>query len=102
MVATFTTALFFSSRTSELTPSLTRLGIFFLEVGLLTALTGASIGQRIMKIRVVTWPGQLYAPPRSAFLRTFLILLILPPVIVDSEGRGLHDRIAGTEVVRVS
>jgi uncharacterized RDD family membrane protein YckC len=59
MVATFTTALFFSSRTSELTPSLTRLGIFFLEVGLLTALTGASIGQRIMKIRVVTAIGIL-------------------------------------------
>ena len=100
MVATFTAALFFTAGSSELTPSLARLAIFFLEVGVLTSLTGASIGQRIMGIRVVTWPEQLYARPKSAFLRTFLILLILPPIIIDREGRGLHDRIARTEIIR--
>jgi uncharacterized RDD family membrane protein YckC len=29
-----------------------------------------------------------------------LILLVLPPLIVDRDGRGLHDRLAGTVLVR--
>lgn len=100
MLATFTTALFFTSRTSELAPSLARLGIFFLEVGILTALTGASFGQRLLRLKVVTWPEQLYLRPSRVFLRTLLITLVLPPLIIDSEGRGLHDRFAQSEIVK--
>ncbi|NCW47276.1 MAG: hypothetical protein EBV95_03930 [Actinobacteria bacterium] len=47
VVATFTTGLLFPIFASSLAPSLTRLLVFILEVGLMTALTGASIGQGI-------------------------------------------------------
>lgn len=78
-----------------------RLVIFTVIVGLLTALGGASIGQRIVGIRVVTWPEQYYLTPRAALLRTVLIVLVLPAVIIGADGRGLHERITGSAVVRI-
>ena len=33
-------------------------------------------------------------------LRTALLLLLVPALITDRDGRGLHDRAAGTVVVR--
>ena len=35
-----------------------------------------------------------------AVLRTALIALVLPPLVRDADGRGLHDRAAATVVVR--
>jgi uncharacterized RDD family membrane protein YckC len=32
--------------------------------------------------------------------RGLLIALVIPPLFTDSDGRGLHDRITGTAVVR--
>ena len=101
MVATFTTGLFYPLFASSLIPTLSRLGIFVLEVGLLTALGGASIGQRILGIRVVTYPDQYFLKPISAFARTFLIALVVPALVIDSESRGLHDRFTKSEVVRI-
>jgi hypothetical protein len=34
-------------------------------------------------------------------LRTLLILLVIPAVVYDNEGRGLHDRIVGSAVMQV-
>ena len=34
-----------------------------------------------------------------AVLRTALLLLLIPALIWDRDGRGLHDRAAGTAVV---
>ena len=99
-VATLTTGLFFPVFASSLAPSLTRLAVFVLEVGLLTALGGASIGQRIMGIRVVSFPDQYFVTPSMAFLRTFLIALVIPALVIDSEGRGLHDRFTKSQVIR--
>lgn len=73
--------------------------IFFLEVLILTALQGASAGQRILKLRVVTWPDQEFVNPIQILLRTFLICLVIHAVITDMESRGLHDRFAKTVVV---
>jgi uncharacterized RDD family membrane protein YckC len=99
-VATLTTGLFFPVFASSLAPSLTRLAVFVLEVGLLTALGGASIGQRIMGIRVVSFPDQYFVTPSMAFLRTLLIALVIPALVIDSEGRGLHDRFTKSQVIR--
>jgi uncharacterized RDD family membrane protein YckC len=35
-----------------------------------------------------------------AALRTALLMLLIPALISDRDGRGLHDRAAGTVVVR--
>lgn len=101
VVATFTTGLIFPIFASSLAPSLTRLVIFVIEVSVLTALTGASIGQRIMGIRVVSYPEQYFIISSKAFLRTVLIALVVPPLVIDSESRGLHDRFTKSQVVKV-
>ena len=40
-------------------------------------------------------PGLLRAAARTA-----LLLLVVPAVVQDGDGRGLHDRAAGTVIVR--
>lgn len=100
-LATFSAALFIPLQSSSLGPSLTRLGVFVLEVAVLTSLGGASAGQRVMNLRVLSYPDYLFVKPAPIFLRTFLIALVIPAVVTDSEGRGLHDRIARTVVMRV-
>jgi len=36
----------------------------------------------------------------GSMLRTALICLVIPPLVWDSDGRGLHDRAVDTVVVR--
>ena len=72
--------------------------VFFVEVALLTWLTGASFGQRIVGIRVVGRARRLGFT--GAALRTLLICLAVPPLIWDADGRGLHDRAVDGVVVR--
>lgn len=99
-VATFTSALFVPVSANELGPASLRLAIFVIEVGVVTALLGSSIGQRALGIKVVTWPDQFFLPPRYALLRTLLIALVVPAVIIGADGRGLHERLTNSAVVR--
>lgn len=100
-IASFSAALVMPLQSSALGPSLFRLGVFIVEVSLLTALTGSSAGQRIMRIKVLSFPDYLFVRPGKVLLRTFLIALVIPAVVIDQSGRGLHDRIAQTVVVKV-
>ena len=76
---------------------------FALEVLLLTALTGQSIGMRLLGIRVLRLDAR-DSPPGflPAAIRTALLMLVLPAVVFDRDGRGLHDKAAGTVVVRTA
>ena len=74
------------------------LGIFYLEVVLFTWLIGSSFGQRIVGIAVIRNAGGRLGLPAIS-LRTFLICLVIPALVYDSDGRGLQDRAAGTRVV---
>jgi uncharacterized RDD family membrane protein YckC len=60
---------------------------------------GGSPGHRLMGMRVVPvrggWVG-LWRP----LVRTALLVLLLPAVIWDSDQRGLHDKAAGTILIR--
>lgn len=78
--------------------SFATLGIFALQVTLLTWLWGSSFGQRMVGIRVVGRSRRLGLI--AAALRTFLICIVIPPVIWDADGRGLHDRAVDSVVVR--
>lgn len=69
--------------------------IFAAEVILLTWLTSASFGQRFLGITVVRIDGSRLGLGRVA-LRTLLICLVIPAVVYDSYGRGLHDRAVGS------
>ncbi len=79
--------------------SVTILAIFFFEVSILTTLLQASAGQRILKMRVVDFTTYGIVSPLKILLRTFLICLVLPAVFTR-EGRGLHDWITNSVVVR--
>ncbi|WP_162449901.1 RDD family protein [Phytoactinopolyspora mesophila] len=67
-------------------------------VWLATALTGASIGQWMLRLRIVRLSGGRVGIGAAA-LRTALILLIIPPLIFDKDRRGLHDLAANTAAV---
>ena len=75
--------------------------VFYAEIVLFTFLLGASFGQKILGLRVVSVQGGRLPLWRIA-VRTFLILLVIPALVLDSDGRGLHDRLLGSQVVRVS
>jgi uncharacterized RDD family membrane protein YckC len=76
------------------------LGLFTLEVYLLTAISGLTVGKRIFRIRTISTDGR--APGfKWAAVRTLLLLFVIPACITDRDLRGLHDRAANTIVVRM-
>lgn len=76
------------------------LGILFLEVWILTALQGASAGQRIARIKVVRFSDGGAPSPWQALIRTILLCLVVTAVTFDEDGRGLHERASGTVLTR--
>jgi len=76
------------------------LALFALEVYLLTAISGLTVGKRLLRIRAISTDGR---PPgfKWAALRTVLLLFVVPACITDRDLRGLHDRAANTIVVRM-
>ena len=75
------------------------LGFFFAELSLFTWLAAASFGQRICGLAVVRLDGQPVGLMR-AILRSAQVCLLIPALIWDRDGRGLHDRSMGTVLVR--
>jgi uncharacterized RDD family membrane protein YckC len=75
------------------------LAFFAGESWLLTALTGFTLGKRLLGIRVARLDGKPVGLFR-ALVRTVLLLLVVPPLVFDRDLRGLHDRAAGTIVLR--
>jgi uncharacterized RDD family membrane protein YckC len=53
-------------------------------------------GLRIIRVDDTTQP----VTPWRALVRTVLLMLLVPAVIWDRDGRGLHDRYSDTAVVR--
>ena len=74
--------------------------IFFLQVAIMTALTGASAGQRLRGIRIIDVNTLQNIAPLGALIRTFLILLVIPAVVQTKLGRGLHDLATKSAAVR--
>lgn len=80
-------------------PAIVTLGIFFVQVTLFTWLQAASFGQRIMRL-VVAPVGRSRLSLPSIALRTLLLCLVVPAVVLQPNGRGLHDMAAGSIVLR--
>jgi uncharacterized RDD family membrane protein YckC len=76
------------------------LALFAFEVYLLTAISGLTVGKRLLRIRAIRTnggnPGFTWAA-----LRTVLLLFVIPACLTDRDLRGLHDRAADTIVVRL-
>ncbi len=73
--------------------------VFAAEVYLLTSLTGFTVGKRLARVRVVRLDGRPVGFGWG-FVRTILLLAVIPVFVVDRDMRGLHDRAANTAVVR--
>lgn len=75
------------------------LAIFFVMTTVLVATLGGTIGHRIFGLAVEAFgtgpPGFLRAAVRTAAL-----CLVIPAVVWGPDGRALHDRWAGTRIVR--
>jgi len=75
-----------------------------LAFALITVVTliafGQTPGMRLLGLRLAhPREGQRLAVWR-AVVRTALLLLLVPALVVDADGRGLHDRLTDTAVVR--
>jgi hypothetical protein len=74
--------------------------VFAIEVYLLTALGGSTVGKRLVGIRAVRLGGGQIGFG-WALVRTAILLTVVPPLLTDRDLRGLHDRAANTVVVRI-
>lgn len=64
------------------------------------SLLATTVGKALCRIQVVAVGGRT-APVHRVLLRTALLCLILPAVVVGPDGRGMHDRAAGTVELRM-
>lgn len=75
------------------------LAVFAAENVVLVATLGTTVGHRLLGIRVIDVSGGL-PRPLPVLVRTALLCLAIPALVWDRDGRGLHDRAAGTVVIR--
>jgi uncharacterized RDD family membrane protein YckC len=67
-------------------------------LGLLVA--GRTVGMYLFGLRVIRVDRNEAVDPWRALVRTVLLMLLIPPLVFDKDGRGLHDRFTDTAVVR--
>ncbi|GAA6525808.1 RDD family protein [Intrasporangium sp. DVR] len=75
------------------------LGIFAVMNVVLVGTLGTTIGHRVMGLQVRSVAGGR-ATLVQALVRTLLLCLAIPAVIWDRDGRGLHDKVPNTVIVR--
>lgn len=61
---------------------------------------GCTPGMWLLGIRVARIDGATMVGPIRAIPRTIMVAVIIPAVIWDADGRGLHDKAVGTIVLR--
>ncbi|MER5812069.1 RDD family protein [Streptomyces sp. NPDC002033] len=73
----------------------------FVALAVLTVGTvGFTPGKRILGLRVIGQDGGRLGVGRVV-VRTLLLALVIPALVWDRDGRGLHDRLAGAVQVRI-
>ena len=79
--------------------SLAPVGVLLAEHVLLVGTAGATIGHRVFGMRVETLQGE-HPGPLKVVVRSVLLALAIPPLVMDADQRGLHDKAVGTVVAR--
>jgi uncharacterized RDD family membrane protein YckC len=74
--------------------------VWFVITSVMISLFGFTAGKALFGLRVVRLDGKQVVGPVRAVPRTVLTALLLPAAIGDADGRGLHDKVTGTVVVR--
>mgnify|MGYP003375014854 FL=1 len=81
------------------TGSFAPLAVFAVENLLLLPTLGATVGQRLLGIVIMTVDRRRVSVVQ-VLLRTMLLCLAVPALIWDRDGRGLHDKAAATVLAR--
>ncbi len=76
------------------------LAVFAVLSVLTVGTVGFTPGKRLLGLRVVAEDGGRLSLPRVV-LRTVALVVVIPAVIWDRDGRGLHDRLARAVQVRI-
>lgn len=85
------------------------LAVFAVSTAVFVAVLGHTLGHRLLGLRVVRLAVDakglrrpLPGPPGllAGAVRTGLLCLVIPAVVWDRDGRGLHDVAASTAIVR--
>jgi len=73
--------------------------VYLLEASLLTTLVGGSFGQLVCRVVVARLDGRA-VNLLQALMRTFMVCLVIPPLVFNHDRRGLHDLAAKTVTLR--
>jgi uncharacterized RDD family membrane protein YckC len=76
------------------------LGLFLVENWVLQSTLGYTIGQRVLRVRLLG-PGGTRRNPGWILVRVVLLALVIPAVVYNGDRRGLHDLAANVTVVRM-
>jgi uncharacterized RDD family membrane protein YckC len=75
-----------------------------LSFGVITLVTlvlfGQTPGMRLLGLRLAHPQPERRLAVWRGVVRTALLMLLVPALVVDADGRGLHDRLTDTAVVR--
>jgi len=93
-------ALLAGFRPGEVGYGLTIYGTFLVIEMLFITVAGQTPGMRVVGAAVVRAADSTRAKPGWVAVRTLLLATILPALIVDITGRAMHDRAAGTVMIR--
>jgi uncharacterized RDD family membrane protein YckC len=80
-------------------PAFSALVLFAAITVVSVGIAGRTVGHAVAGLRVALLDGRR-AGFAAAVIRTVLLCLLIPPVVYNIDGRGLHDRAAGTIVLR--
>jgi uncharacterized RDD family membrane protein YckC len=80
--------------------SLTVLALFFVEIAILSALQGATLGHKIFGIRIIRFSDGGAISPLAALIRSALLVTVIFAITFDENGRGMHERLSGSVLTR--
>ncbi len=80
--------------------SLSVLALFFVEIEILSALQGATLGHKIFGIRIVRFADGGAISPIQALIRSGLLVTVIFAITFDENGRGIHERFSGSVLTR--
>lgn len=91
---------FIDTGDSRAAESFAPLALFLLMHVVLVGTLGSTIGHKVMGLRVMAQNGEP-APLTQVLIRTVLVGLFFPAIFTAGDGRGFHDKAAGTMTLLV-
>jgi len=74
--------------------------IFMAEYAILIALTKASFGHRLLRLKVVDFNHGGLPGFSQVLVRTGLMAIVITAITYDEDGRGIHERLSRTKLER--